>query len=64
MGDPIIFTIKFPTLAHLNVKNNGLFTENNVKEHDWLQWAKNLNPWLTSLHTTSFNFYEQKIVTL
>jgi len=44
MGDPIIFTIKFPTLAHLNVKNNGLFTENNVKEHDWLQWAKNLNP--------------------
>jgi hypothetical protein len=25
---------------------------------------KHLNPWLASLHTTSFNCYEQKIVTL
>lgn len=25
---------------------------------------KYLNPWLTSLHTTSFNCYEQKIITL
>jgi len=25
---------------------------------------KHLNPWLASLHTTSFNCYEQKIATL